>query len=287
MSALNEHFELERWQRRLMLASPWLMGAFTLLAVSLPFLPDDGAARNKAWEWAIAACGALFFGAWTWVAVKTVRQLRTYAISLDETGIWPAHRPRDSSLLRWQEVRGLRERPVLQRLELLDASGHARLSLEYQLERFEYLRGIVVQRAALATAYAQALALGIGHHVISVGVLIAAVAGGLYIFDEQPFLGAICIIVLGGALAWEYLTTPSGLQIRPSAIVIEWPGRRREIRPQDVQAIELGDSFANYARHPQVRITDRWGKQVVLRRLGQSAAQLHRTLVAWRGDTQT
>ncbi len=49
---------------------------------------------------------------------------------------------------RWAEVAAVRERPVLRRLELLDACGERLLALDYGVEGFARLRCLVMERTA-------------------------------------------------------------------------------------------------------------------------------------------
>lgn len=93
---------------------------------------------------------SIFLAALAWGAFRQLGQIRFSAIAVDADGLWPAHLPKDRHLVRWEGVKGMRERPFLQRLDLLDASGNVLLKLEYQLVGFDLLRAVVAQRAHLS-----------------------------------------------------------------------------------------------------------------------------------------
>jgi hypothetical protein len=60
------------------------------------------------------------------------------------------------NLLRWEEIANVEARDIARRLIVGDAPGVRRIKLEYQLENFDKLRDIVLERAAARRAQGSA-----------------------------------------------------------------------------------------------------------------------------------
>jgi hypothetical protein len=149
-----ERFDLGRSIRFMIYFSFWVCIFFVVLSLSLPFTAQDGRPHNPVFIAGLSLFGTVFFGIWALYAWKYIRELPYTSVSLDEQGIWKTTNERSTSIVAWSKIASLRERPYLQRLDLLDKSGHLLLKAEYQLHNFERLRTLVIERSAL---YEQAL----------------------------------------------------------------------------------------------------------------------------------
>ena len=268
----TEHFELDRFMKWLFLTAPWIFGAFALLGVALPFLPDDGRPTNEPFVRGLAATCVLLFGCAAWFSWRVVRQLPEAAVSLDDEGIWKTVQQRETALVHWVDIAQLHERHLLQRLELLDNSGRLLMRLEYQLDDFPRLRSVVLARSALAPLNVQlghTYAKGAGHHLFSIAALLGFTALGVYVWQIQPLLAAAVVLGVVGMGSREYLTTIYKVALEPHHLVLHWPGRQITLRREEIQSIEVSDLLVNYARHPQVMLqTTRSHRALSLRNLG-------------------
>jgi hypothetical protein len=99
--------------------------------------------------WLCAAIGVVFYGGIAWLAYRTMQQLPRSAVAFDDDGVWPAHMAKSTALLRWGDIRSVRERRFRHCLELLDVAGRSRLTLDYYLTGFETLRVVLSERVRL------------------------------------------------------------------------------------------------------------------------------------------
>lgn len=99
-------------------------------------------------QWGFAAFAAFMFV----IAIGLQRALRTmneFVIALHAEGVRYAHLP-ESELIPWSSIRNIRERPVLQRLDLIDAHGQTTIQLHYQLVGFAELRDHLLTHVPIA-----------------------------------------------------------------------------------------------------------------------------------------
>ncbi len=77
-------------------------------------------------------------------------------VAVDDRGLWYLPHKRLPNLLRWEEIANVEARDIARRLIVGDAPGVRRIKLEYQLENFDKLRDIVLERAAARRAQGSA-----------------------------------------------------------------------------------------------------------------------------------
>jgi hypothetical protein len=286
--SLPQSFKIEGFQRWALLASPWVFFGFMSLSIALPFMPDSKPRDNNFMLW-FSVVTAITWAAGALYALRVVRRLPLTAITADEEGLWPTALPRHSSLVRWTKIVEIRERPRMQRLELLSETGTLLGRLEYQLNGFERLRSIVLQRSSLKRA-PRTSADGVyemsrWHHALNLGGMLAFAALGWYVAQIQPFVG-YCMVPVVGMVAWEYWTSPYRVRATSKGLEVSLPIRTRFIPRHHVSGIDLADDFANHTRHPHVVVKLREPeKPVLLKRFRLPAIDLARALQAWqRGD---
>jgi len=96
-----------------------------------------------------------FWGYYNFLILKTIPDL---AMMVDDDGIWPVSRSKESALVPWSMIREIREH-FMQGLDILDASGQILLKLDYQLVDFETLHKIVREKLSHANFSLPALPL--------------------------------------------------------------------------------------------------------------------------------
>jgi hypothetical protein len=284
-----QRYELETSSRWLFLASPWIMVAFALLCVALPILPDEGKPRNETFLLVFSIVCGSFFSIGAWLCFGIVRRLPDAAMTVDEEGIWPTIRTREVALVRWADVARLRERDLMQRLELIDRAGAVVARLEYQLRDFSLLRTVVLAHAKLERATHSVQGVyqkSKWHHVFTIGTMIGFALLGWYVGDEQPLIGYGGMALVVGMIAWEYWTTPFRIRIRPRQLEIDRPWHCQIVPREHVAGIEIEDELLNHAKHPKVTIRlVNSSKPVNLKAVGLPAVELHQILHEWRtGD---
>ena len=287
--SLPQHFRIEGYQRWILLASPWIFLGFMCLSISLPFLPDDRPSNSTFLAW-FGAITALGWAAGAWYSFGTVRRLHLTAFTADDEGLWPTALPRASALVRWDTIAQLRERPRLQRLELLGATGAVLARLEYQLSNFERLRSIVLARSNLAqvpkVSADSVYRMPRWHHAFSIGMMIGFAALGWYVGDYQPLVGYAGVALVVVMIGWEYWTTPYRVRVSSKGLEVALPARTRFVSRHLIAGIDLADDFANHMRHPHVVVKLREPERpILLKRFQLPAVELVQVLQAWlRGD---
>lgn len=281
-----ERFELEPGARWLVLASPWFMAVLAISCASLALFTDKGPPSQEVLRLGISIVGFLGFSLAAWCAWRVVGRLPTAAMSLDGDGLWPTISGKNAGLVEWRRVARLRERPISQRLEVLDESGMVVARLEYQLKEFGRLRRLVLHRATLLrpkTSASEVFQKSRWYHIAYVGSMIGWATLGLYVGQERPLLGYLGMTAVVAMIAWEYWSTPCKLRISTQTLRIETPGRCRTLSKEQVARIEVEDYLVDHAKHPTVAlyvVNER--KPVRMRGLGVQAIDLYQVLSVWK-----
>jgi hypothetical protein len=267
-------------------------GCVAALYLTLPFLPLDGPARVRLGLQVISAVGFCLFGATAWYAYRTKKRLPTSAIALDDDGIWPAHMPKDTALLRWTEIRSVRERRFRQCLELFDVVGRSRLKLDYYLTGFETLRAVLAEKTRLPLEQHPLPATftkGASHHLFYIGCLVAFSLVGVYLgMTGRVVLGYGVMTLVAALCLHEYLTTTSGCVVAPGQLQVRYPLRRRVLRHDEVAAIRVSNPFRDKFGHPQVDVLARDAKRPIrLRARGVGTQELYHLLRRWKETSGT
>src|SRR6185436_14228792 len=118
-----EHFKLDPLMKWMFFIAPVIFFGFAMLGVALLLLAGDDHPRKVAFERGLGAVLTLMFGGAAWFCWRLLPDVKFAAVSLDDEGIWQQSKPRASGLVRWREIARVRERPLLQRLELHDRTG--------------------------------------------------------------------------------------------------------------------------------------------------------------------
>lgn len=278
-----ENFEVRACYRKLL--DSWVVSIglavvliLVLLPLQVPFSDDPG-------ERAMEVGGViLVLGAIVGVVLylrRVKHHLADHSISLDHEGIWLKHQPRDSSLVRWSQIAQLRERPQLQRLELLDDSGRTLLRINYQLDRFLFLRDLILARAAPKSSKDRCFKRGWLYHSINTVGFAALLGVG---FASGSGVGAV---LLGSLFTFlfvqDYLRVVCRIEIHKNHLVVGWPLRSRTLQRRDISAIKVDDGAWKGARFFYVEIyLNGTPKPLKLKALKDRTIELRHALKHWR-----
>lgn len=287
--AFQERFEVEPSTRWMLLAAPWIMLAFALMCAFVPVVPgNEDKPVNQEFLQGFAIVGGVFFSIGAWLCFRIVRCLPSAAITVDEEGIWPTIQSRSTAIVKWNSVVRIRERPGLQRLELIGKSGDVLIRIEYELRKFSRLRSIVLACTQLDKTNST---LGFyqksrGYHAISIGIMLGFSILGWHVGIEHPLIGYGGTTFLVATIAWEYWTTPYRLSITRGHLEIEKPFRRQIVPREQVARIEVEDEVIKRVKYPMVKVELNDGsKPVHLKYIGLPAVELYQVLHSWhRGD---
>jgi hypothetical protein len=183
--------------------------------------------------------------------------------------------------LPWDQVAKVVDREILQRLDLHAADGTAVLKLEYQLDHFDRLRSIVMERSK-PTALGEVPSLPATFRR-STQFLVGMVVGPFTIIAFGVFS-----IAVGVWLGWLFL--PFGLawlfewcavRVDRAAITIRYPLWRRTIRLDEVDEVSSGAEVGqNYNVSLSVSLRLRGGKVRKLQSVRGGSLALYRAVAA-------
>lgn len=286
LDGAHQHFDLLPFYRWVFLVSPWVGLAMTIGSAMLPTLGAGGGTRYPDALPTLALLLGTLFGGLTVLGFGMALRLPSSAISIDDEGLWPTRRRRASSLVRWSDIARFRDRPLLQRLELLDRTGRVLARLEYQLEGFGTLRRIVVERTGLANPRRTVNgvhALPRSHHALHIGAMAVVAVMGLVVGPVEPLTGYVILGTAFAMIAHEYLRTPHRLRIMRGMLIVSWPMRRRIIRRDEVENVVIGDHMVRGRRVPALALSlSGETTPFILDARGMPTTELLHRLDAWR-----
>jgi len=134
-----EHFPPdERRLRRLLFAAACCLAV--LIAPALYYLAT-GSIRPLAFPIAFAflIAGAYLLRRWWWA--------RNGAIMADDAGLWPAQAPRDTGMMRWEDVHSTEWSSLFEVLLLKDATGNTAMTLPIDLDGFGRLEAMLAEES--------------------------------------------------------------------------------------------------------------------------------------------
>ena len=233
--------------------------------------------------------GALFFFGLGFFGLRIVRKAPSYAIAVDDAGIRYVQGRPTMEEVKWTDLIGVRERHSLQRLDVLSRQGFT-LRVEYQLEKFDELRAIILSRVKAAAgpllpfAHQKSFLFHV-FYALSIWLLIY---GAYYYFalgsgGEQELYLSIGLSVLCVFIVREYWTHVIGVKITHLEVVLKYPFRFVSIDVSHIAAVELKDDFVKQSRIPFVFIKLLSGKSYSIKSAGVDAIQLVAALEAARG----
>ncbi|HEY8569866.1 hypothetical protein [Microbulbifer sp.] len=228
-------------------------------------------------QWIGALFGLILFVGLAVAIFRVLKSLPLRTLATDNEGIWYIHQNRERGLVPWEHIINVRERPLMQRLELLGSNGHVLIHVEYQLTGFETLRNTIHRKVDIAAAFDGQTRFGCsnGYHWLPIGSLVVWPSLGIYVgLTSSPGIG-IAAVVMSIFIAWEYFTTATGVEIYPNAIEINYPAAKRRLQFSEIQDIRLTDSHHRGNRVPEVLISSRnSAKPHKLKQLGVDATVL-------------
>lgn len=285
-----EHFELPRLMRWLYVLAPLMTAGLTIFLVALPFTaasPPESCSDNRtALAWLATIGGALC--AWgTLAQIGPLRRLPRMAISADTDGLWATCDGKAAGLVAWNEIARLHERPLLKRLELLDAAGRVRLRLEFLLTGFPRLRTLVLERASLepVTGPTDGRDLHQPWSAIAFDLVtmlgLAALCG--YAYEHKPLITVAGAALFLGWGTWSFITTPLRLRLEPDSLEIHWPFKRASVARTDIRNIAVEDDSQQPSRSARVAIhPPEPSPPIYLHGFGLQPTGLYLLLRAWK-----
>jgi len=276
-----QEFKLDQKHISLMKGCLVVFIAFLALGFALPFLPDENEGNPNGTLMTTVMCTVVFglFSIFTW---RTLKKLPFADVAADNDGVWYMHIGKEKGLIAWEKIHGVKERPYMQRLDLLGTDNQELLRVEYQLLGFEMLREVLNEKTgAQNTGLDQSrFAKGPLYHLFYLACVIGFTALGLYVGKGgNPLLGYGAMSVLVVFIIYEYLVTAKGVQVSGNSIKVEYPFTKTNIPFNDIEDVVIADEFHKGNRIPEVWIiTKNAKKSFKLQRLGADSNLVYKAL---------
>jgi len=231
---------------------------FGLGFIALLWLAEDGPLPADVGPYIVVAIGSGFFLGLAATSFRTLKQVPFHAVTVDEDGLWPAHRPKDEALVPWDAVADIRQHPARHFLELFDERGERLLRLEYQLEGFADLRSRVLEhlRPAVSVDLPERFIRKPVYHYLQLGLAGGLVALGAYLAGHSLLL-ALVPLGLGTIGAVAYVRGLCGLTLDRDAMTLHYPLASRTIAYDAVDDVALVDRRGRGTLESVVRVTFR------------------------------
>lgn len=201
-----------------------------------------------------------------------------YAVELLNEGLRGGGR-RD--VLPWSRISGLRERPLLHRVEVLSSDTNGRVRLDYQLDGFSevlqrvlfhYRRSVVPTEMQFNRRFVRPMTL------FEILVVLGFVALGVWASKKSISIGAIFVLGFPAAFVYEKLAEVSSVLVRGSSILLRRGFRSSQIELTSASVIEIGLRSDSGTQYLDVFVEDAQGNVVPLRPPGCDPFILFQTL---------
>jgi hypothetical protein len=274
-------YEIESGFKRLTAIGSWVFLGFVLFFIAIPFIPDESHSRNPNAIYILSMIGAIFFGLLSWYGFTIIKRLPFSSVTIDTDGIWPSHKGKKDALVRWQAITNIKERPVMQRLELIGSKGTPLLRIEYQLSNFDKLRAQLIERINIKKY--QYLPMSFSkkriYHLFYLSCGLGFAWLGWYVGQDSPLFGYGGMAFVVFMLGYEYLTTAWSLSLDHHGWTVRYPMLSRCFQYNDIITVNLSDTLVKGARHPEVHVLlNNIKKPIKFKALGIDAVLLYKIL---------
>lgn len=229
-----------------------------------------GAASGDPWGGVGVAAFILFIAFCFQIGLK---RMNPSVVVVQPEGLRYAHIP-DSPLVPWAEIQSVRERRLAQRLDLVDAAGETRISLEYHLEGFAELAGLVLSKVPVARQTPVRFRRSWGYEIFMMSFLLPQLIGSLFL---SLWLTGVVVGICAFFLH-EESKSPYTAEVTDSELILSFVFRRLTIPLQELQ-------FGSATRHHQgmllqlLQIEDPQSKKpILIRNVGVDMIVLKATI---------
>jgi hypothetical protein len=235
------------------------LGVFLLFGfgfLGLLWLAEGPGLPDGVGPYLVVAVGSGLFFVLAAAARRTLKRIPFCAVTVDEEGLWPAHREREEALIPWDAITDVRQHAARHFLELLDERGDRLLRLEYQLEEYADLRRRVLEhlRQSVSVDPPERFARKPAYHVFQYALVAALVVGGGYLARHNPYL-ALIPLGLAALLAAAYVRGLCALTLDTDGLTLHYPFTSHTVPYDTVDDVALLDRRGRGTVESVVRVT--------------------------------
>lgn len=254
----------------------WFFACMTALSLGVTFIPEEDGTFNLAGIVTMLLTSAAL-GAFTIYAYRTLKSFPNFSISIDDEGLWYAHKSKSDGLITWTSIQTVQEKPTGQKLSLKNDKGEKLITVHYQLEGFNELRDKLAEhvRENYSGINEPTFAKGIGHHlfnVLAIGGFIALTIYGYSHFSTFLFWGMVVLVLvcLNEYCSGYYKVYVAGTNLIAKSIL-----RTKSYKLEDIKDVILLDDYNKGSRIPNVGVIFADESGLKLPSMGRSAIEIH------------
>lgn len=232
-SSFEETFVFSKWMKIQMWLAAFIFSGFAILGAVLFFVPSANAKG-------VGLACMLMFGFFDVFSILMIFRLRE-KIVINEQGVTSCYPSKEPVTLRWNEIEKLRDRPMLQRLELHGFNSFVMIKLENQLENFDRARALVlektrfleqqnVQEITLPAIFPKISAYTI---IVFVSFLFFTVLPIICWIQNEPWGMLLFLINIAWLFEWYKV------EVHPDAILLHYPFRTKRIEASQIAHISM------------------------------------------------
>jgi hypothetical protein len=235
--------------------------AFLALSLDVLWLSHGGKVREPG-TIRLAQFSAVLWSSLTLLTLWVFTRLRLSTVNADADGLWYANQPKESGLLRWDEVTEIRAREFLRRLDVIDWRGDVRLKVDYQLSGFELLRAVLLSAAANQSPPSVTFPVTFcrlrTRPVIALGFILLLSLGCWYVARQFGLAVGIAVGILFAGLTllalYEHLSAVVQLVVHIDHFELHYPFSSTRAPFRDVLAVQLADVKIRHHTLTEVRL---------------------------------
>lgn len=188
----------------------------------------------------LAVFGVVFFGGLALVSLRLGHSPEVYSVEISDDGV---RRTSSGAWIPWTGVVALRERPILNRIDLIGPGGPTGITLEYQLEAFQEALDRVLERVRLdiphdSESFRRPLFSWSRLFVFATTIGLSALGAWVWL-SEGGWVGPLLIVMMLGALAHDTVSQISEVRLSSDSLAVRRNFRTTTYAISDVTSAKL------------------------------------------------
>jgi len=227
----------------------------------------------------LASFGVVFFGGLALLSLRLGHTPEVYSVEISDDGV---RRTSSGEWIPWAGVVALRERPILNRIDLIGPGGPTGINLEYQLDSFQEALDHVLDRVRLEMprdSQSFQRPLFSPSRLLALASTIGLSALGAWVWmDEGGWTGPLLILMMLGTLVHDSVSQVSAVILSTDSLTIQ-RGFRTTTHPfSEITSLKLALRSIGNGYHYLDVFIETGGEQKPIRPAGSNPFQLFTTL---------
>jgi hypothetical protein len=225
--------------------------------------------------------GAVVFGTPAYFGIRLGHWPEIYAIEISALGV---RQVSSGAFVPWSGIVRLRERGLLERVDLIGHAGPTGISLEYQLERFQEALARVVEHVrsgGLPAPTSFGRPWSSGWSILHIAALVGFIGLGVWLwYSEDRWKGLLIIVAMSFFFVVDRWGEISRVTLAHGVLAVRRGIRVAEYPLHDIASVRLALRPLGKGRHSLDVYVESGGELIPIRPIGADPFELHRALTA-------